>query len=119
MISSPLRYPGGKAKLYPYFVELIKTNKLIGSEYCEPYAGGAGLAIRLLVGGFVQKVSINDIDSSIYAFWVSVLFDTKRFCALIDKTPISIDEWYLQNEIWEDNDLGNPLGTRLLCVLPE
>jgi DNA adenine methylase len=110
MISSPLRYPGGKAKLYPYFVDLIRKNQLAGSEYCEPYAGGAGLAIRLLSNGFVKKVSINDIDASIYAFWISVLFDTRKFCALIDKISITIDEWYKQSEIWEDGDLGNPLS---------
>ena len=110
MVASPLRYPGGKAKLYPYFVELIKLNKLMGAEYCEPYAGGAGLAIRLLTNGFVDRIAINDIDSSIYAFWASVVFETKRFCALISKTPVTIDEWYRQREIWEDGDLGNSLA---------
>lgn len=109
MLTSPLRYPGGKAKLYPYFAELIKTNRLIGSKYCEPYAGGAGLAIRLLTSGFVEKIAINDIDCSIYAFWISVLQNTTRFCSLIERTPITIDEWYRQRDLWEDGDLDNPL----------
>lgn len=109
MLISPLRYPGGKAKLYPFFAELIKRNKLIGSEYCEPYAGGAGLAIRLLANGFVEKISINDIDQSIYAFWISALQNTEKFCTLIDKTPITIDEWYRQRDVWEGGDLGRPL----------
>jgi len=78
-LASPLRYPGGKAKLFPFFVELIRCNKLYGAEYCEPYSGGAGLAIKLLTNGFVDKISINDIDKSIYAFWISALFDTERF----------------------------------------
>jgi DNA adenine methylase len=82
-LASPLRYPGGKAKLFPFFVELIRCNKLYGAEYCEPYSGGAGLAIKLLTNGFVDKISINDIDKSIYAFWISALFDTERFCRLI------------------------------------
>src|SRR5690349_17651291 len=104
MITSPLRYPGGKAKLYPFFAELIKINELAGCKYCEPYAGGAGLAIRLLTNGFVKEIAINDIDISIYAFWLSVLFDTKKFCNLLERTPITIDEWYRQSEIWEDAD---------------
>ena len=27
MISSPLRYPGGKTKLYPFFAQLIKKKQ--------------------------------------------------------------------------------------------
>ena len=110
MINSPLRYPGGKAKLYPFFVELIKKNSLFDAEYCEPYAGGAGLAIRLLTSGFVEKISINDIDDSIYSFWLSVLYNTDKFCALINKTPITIEEWYRQKEIWEECDLEDTLS---------
>lgn len=109
MITSPLRYPGGKAKLFPYFVELIRKNRLFGAEYCEPYAGGAGLAIQLLIHGFVDQVSINDIDQSICAFWVSVLFDTERFCRLIQKTPIDIEQWHRQQETWEASDFENKL----------
>lgn len=109
MIASPLRYPGGKAKLFPYFAELIRTNRLFGAEYCEPYAGGAGLAIKLLTNGFVDRVSINDIDQSIYAFWVSMLFDTDRFCRLIEKTPVNIEQWHRQQEIWEASDFDNKL----------
>lgn len=110
MISSPLRYPGGKAKLFPFFVELIRRNKLFGRDYCEPYAGGAGLAIKLLTGGFVDKVSINDIDASIYSFWMSALYDTEQFCRLIAKTPITIDQWYRQQEVWQNGDLDNKLA---------
>ncbi|WP_051389672.1 DNA adenine methylase [Bradyrhizobium sp. Ec3.3] len=110
MISSPLRYPGGKAKLFPFFIELIRENKLFSRDYCEPYAGGAGLALRLLTTGYVDRISINDIDPSIYAFWRSALFDTEKFCRLIAKTPISIDQWYRQQEVWQNGDLDNKLA---------
>jgi DNA adenine methylase len=109
MIVSPLRYPGGKAKLFAYFAELIRTNKLFGAEYCEPYAGGAGLAIKLLTHGFVDRAWINDIDQSIYAFWVSALFNTEKFCRLLQNTPIDIDQWHHQQEIWEQSDFDNKL----------
>jgi DNA adenine methylase len=109
MITSPLRYPGGKAKLFPFFAELIRQNNLYGASYCEPYAGGAGLAIKLLTSGFVDKISINDIDKSIYSFWMSALFDTDKFCRLIEKTPIDIDQWYHQQKIWQKGDVKNML----------
>src|SRR5690242_20094916 len=100
MLYSPLRYPGGKAKLFPYFAGLVSANSLFGVEYCEAYAGGAGLAIQLLSNGYVERVAINDIDRSIYAFWISALRDTDRFCKLIDRTPITISEWHKQKKIW-------------------
>lgn len=100
----------GKSKLYPFFAELIKKNELFGSEYCEPYAGGAGLALRLLSMGYVERISINDIDRSIYAFWVSVLQDTGRFCALIEKTPVDVNEWHRQKAIWTTGDARNVLA---------
>lgn len=109
MITSPLRYPGGKAKLYPYFAELIAKNSLFNSKYCEPYAGGAGLAIRLLTNGFVENISINDIDKSIYSFWISALQNTDKFCKLIEKTPITIPEWHKQKAIWKKCDIKKPL----------
>jgi DNA adenine methylase len=110
MVVSPLRYPGGKAKLFPFFSDLIKLNGLFGSKYCEAYAGGAGLALRLLSMGFVESIAINDIDQSIYSFWCAALYDTDRFCRLIDKTPVDIDQWYRQREIWEDGDVDNILA---------
>jgi DNA adenine methylase len=110
MISSPLRYPGGKAKLFPFFAELIKENSLFGSEYCEPYTGGAGLAIQLLTQGFVDRVAINDIDVSIYSFWKSALYKTDEFCDLIERTPISVEEWHTQKAVWVQGDVDNYLA---------
>ena len=110
MISSPLRYPGGKAKLFPFFAELIKKNGLFGSEYCEPYAGGAGLAIQLLIRGFVDRVSINDIDGSICAFWQSALYETDKFCELVETTPVTVEEWHRQKGIWNYGDAKNGLA---------
>jgi DNA adenine methylase len=105
MVISPLRYPGGKSKLYPFFVALIKENAMCDVQYFEPYAGGAGLAIKLLINGFVEKISINDIDESIYAFWRAALYAADDFCDLIENTPLTIDEWHRQKSIWNLGDL--------------
>lgn len=110
MITSPLRYPGGKAKLFPFMSSVLRSNELLGCDYCEPYAGGAGLAIRLLVSGMVRSISINDVDPSIFAFWKSVLLETDRFCSLINSTPLDIQEWYRQRSIWSAADTSNSLA---------
>ena len=80
LVSSPLRYPGGKTKLFPFFADLISVNGLFGCEYREPFAGGAGLALNLLAGGFVSHVHLNDIDPGIFAFWKVATSETEALC---------------------------------------
>jgi DNA adenine methylase len=96
---SPLRYPGGKGKMSSYFKKVFKENSLTGGTYVEPYTGGGGVALSLLMEGHASKIIINDIDRSIYAFWYSVLNKTKQFCDLMEKTPITIEEWSRQKDI--------------------
>lgn len=96
---SPLRYPGGKGQLYNFVLTILESNDLIGCDYIEPYAGGAGVAIRLLIENKVKTISINDYDRSIYAFWHSVLYETENLIGLISRTEINIDNWYIQKSI--------------------
>lgn len=98
---SPLRYPGGKSKVLDFIIKLIEENDCVGTEYVEPYAGGAGVALGLLVGGYVSKIHINDIDVGIYNFWKSILEDTENFIQLIEESPITIAEWNKQKEIYK------------------
>lgn len=93
---SPLRYPGGKSQLAPYVIELLRENDLFGAVYAEPFAGGAGIAWKLLFDSYASEVWINDIDPSIHAFWYSVLHFTDDLCELIATTEISIEEWKRQ-----------------------
>ena len=109
MLVSPLRYPGGKAKLFGFFASLINHNRITDCHYCEAYAGGAGLALKLLSSGLVERVSLNDIDVAIWAFWKSALEHNAELCALIDNATLSIEEWYRQREIWRAKDIADPL----------
>lgn len=76
---TPLRYPGGKQKLTPFVLELLKANDLEGGHYVEPYAGGAGVAMELLVDGHVGHVHLNDSSHHVYSFWRSILDHTDNF----------------------------------------
>lgn len=98
---SPLRYPGGKTKLYPLVKKIIEVNKL-GGTYIEPFAGGAGLAIKLLMNGDVKKIVINDSDPAIYAFWYCVKEHANELCDFIDRVPLTIEEWNKQREIYQN-----------------
>lgn len=98
MFYSPLRYPGGKNKLSAFIAKICVDNNIKG-HYVEPYSGGASVALFLLMEGFVSKITINDRDRSIYAFWHSVLNKTSLLCELIENAELSITEWRRQKEI--------------------
>ena len=91
--NSPLRYPGGKSQFYNQVVNILEENKIQHATYIEPFAGGAGVAIRLLLDGMVDSIVINDIDVAIYAFWHTVVFENKWLIEKIKNTQITIDEW--------------------------
>jgi DNA adenine methylase len=100
---TPLRYPGGKGKLAAFVKELMKRNGLLDGEYVEPYAGGAAIALELLLQEYVSHVHINDISRPIYAFWKSALDDTERLVRLIRDTPLTVQAWDRQKRV-----IGNP-----------
>lgn len=96
---SPLRYPGGKARLSPYIKLLLTKNHLHDAHYVEPYAGGASVALSLLLSEHIEHAHINDIDPGIHAFWHSVLFRTDDLCERVTKTPLTIPEWRRQRAV--------------------
>lgn len=102
---SPLRYPGGKGKLFEFVKNLIEENGLEGQSYCEPYAGGASIPLGLLIEDYVSTIYINDIDKGIYCFWSSILRHTDEFLRKMWDTPLNIDEWrrqvYIQKNMKE------------------
>ncbi|MBF0406433.1 MAG: DNA adenine methylase [Candidatus Riflebacteria bacterium] len=97
--SSPLRYPGGKGKWANFMRLLFEENSIIGGDYIEPFAGGAAVALHLLYSGYANRIFLNDINKSIYAFWYSTLHSNDKLCSLISDTKITIDEWYKQKSI--------------------
>lgn len=98
---SPLRYPGGKAVLVPLLSAIIRANRIGDGVYVEPYAGGAGAALGLLLNEHVRKIVINDFDYRIYCFWWSILSRTNHFLDLLHEKRISIAEWRRQREIYD------------------
>lgn len=100
--SSPLRYPGGKEDLSQTVEHIIVNNQITGIDYAEPFAGGAGLALHLLFGGYVTHIYINDLNAAIYAFWNSVLNNTDEICKKIHDVSITVDEWAKQQQVLEN-----------------
>lgn len=95
---SPLRYPGGKNRLSPFITKICIENN-IKKHYIEPYCGGSAVGLFLLINGYIERITLNDKDVSIYAFWHSVLNNSEELCELIKNCDITISEWKKQKEI--------------------
>jgi DNA adenine methylase len=67
--------------------------------YIEPFAGGAGAALRLLYSGKVNRIVLNDFDEFVYKFWMAALYDTERLIKKIKDTLVDIEEWKRQRKV--------------------
>ena len=111
-VHSPLRYPGGKARLGPWIAWTMRENGLLGGTFSEVYAGGAGAAIYLLTNDYVSRIELNDLDPAIAAFWRSAVRRSRDFIERIGTVDVTLDERERQLEIlarpdrFSDFDLG-------------
>lgn len=79
-------------------------NDLVGTSYAEPYAGGCGLALRLLFEGYAEKIYINDFDYSIYSFWKAVTERPNELCDWIEDVDITMANWHYFKEVQFNSD---------------
>lgn len=100
---TPFRYPGGKAFL---FDELKSRIEARGGKaprcYAEPYAGGAGAAVRLLATEVVDQIFLNDYDWRVFCAWEAMLEDTRRFTDLIKTVSLNVETWHKMRAIVTD-----------------
>ena len=97
---SPLRYPGGKSKIAPLIRLIMEKADESRDIYIEPFAGGAGVALSLLIEGTVDQIVINDYDKAVYSFWRALKESPQELIRLIERTPLTIEEWKHQKSIY-------------------
>ena len=68
--------------------------------YIEPFAGGAGVALSLLLENKIDRIVINDYDKAIYSFWKAIKENTYELIKLIESTPVNVEEWKSQRGIY-------------------
>lgn len=107
--NTPLRYPGGKGKLTDFIKLVFEQNNLLDGQYVEPYAGGAGIAMSLLVHNYASRIHLNDLNSAVYAFWRTVVDQPEELCKAIRDAKITMKEWHRQKAIYNDPKNHTPL----------
>lgn len=96
--------------MLPLVASLLRGNRLIRPDYAEPYAGGCGLALGLLYGGYVNHVHLNDIDPGIWSFWHAVLEKCDELVELVENVPVTVKEWHRQKRIASAGDADDPVS---------
>ncbi len=91
---SPLRYPGGKGLLFNFVSQVLSDSMVNCSAYVEPFAGGAGVALRLLYHEKAKSIVIGDADPAIAAFWRAVVNHNEDFIDLLYMSQVTLDEWH-------------------------
>jgi DNA adenine methylase len=71
ILSTPLRYPGGKSKvvkdLYEYMPEMSQYD-----EWREPFLGGGSMSIEITKKFPDMKIWVNDLYPALFNFWTMV-----------------------------------------------
>ena len=102
VMCTPLRYPGGKQKIAPFITEILESNNLYDCNYIEPYAGGAGVAVNLLLNKKVKNIHLNDKCIPVYSFWKTLIEKPEWLCKKILLSPLTVEEWRKQQNIFKD-----------------
>lgn len=100
---SPLRYPGGKGRLASFVGGLLAHQKPRPTVYVEPFAGGAGVGLRLLVDEYVDEIVINDLNPGVAAFWRAVFRSPEGLLERLMECNVTVAEWHRQRQIYLDS----------------
>lgn len=108
---SPLRYPGGKGRLSQFVASLLERQHPRPTRYVEPFAGGAGVGLRLLVDEYVDEIVINDLNPGVAAFWRAVFQRPDELLRRLKSCDVTVAEWEKQRAVYlaapsDDVDLG-------------
>lgn len=90
---SPLRYPGAKRQLIPFFRDLLLAQRFRVRTFVEPFAGGASVALHVAANDLADAVVIAEADPMLYAFWNVAAHHTRWLVDAMMNTPVTLDQW--------------------------
>lgn len=92
---SPLRYPGGKARMAGYLADMFadQVSCLDIEVWIEPFAGGAGAGLALLDADAVGEVWLTERNPAIAALWRTALADPAGLASRVEVTRPDLAMW--------------------------
>lgn len=93
---SPLRYPGGKARMSTYLGDLFTHQSgLMDIEvWVEPFAGGLGAGLHLLHKEVVSEVWFCEKNPALAAMWNELIRDPLDFADRVSRLAPSLNLYY-------------------------
>lgn len=81
------------------------------TRYVEPFAGGAGVALRLLFDEYVDEIVLNDLNPGIAAFWRCLFSEPDALLDRLAACEPTVEQWRQQHAVYkavaeDDADLG-------------
>lgn len=109
---SPLRYPGGKARMSTFLADtFIRQSGPMDIEvWVEPFAGGAGAGLTLLDQGVVSELWLTESNPALAALWRVIASDGHRFADLVAHTVPDLSVWGNARELIAANAAGEDVN---------
>lgn len=97
---SPLRYPGGKARMAPFLGDMFaeQVSILDVEVWIEPFAGGAGASLALLQADAVGEAWLTEKNPAIAALWRTILTENAHLAARVESTIPDMGLWEVSRE---------------------
>ncbi|MEN4461017.1 hypothetical protein ABFV47_27520 [Mycolicibacterium fortuitum] len=98
---SPLRYPGGKARMTSALAEIFQSQfGLLDVEvWAEPFAGGAGAGLHLLDQGVVDEFWLTERNPALAALWRTIAGNSDELAALVRAIQPDMSMWHRAREM--------------------
>lgn len=108
---SPLRYPGGKARMADALAEVFLSQfGLLDVEvWVEPFAGGAGAGLHLLQRGVVDEVWLTEKNPALAAFWRTATTQSDELAARVLASEPDMTTWHAARELMAAHESGTTI----------
>ena len=87
----------------------MEANGLLGRPYAEPFAGGAGLAVKLLLCEDVPRIVLNDADRAVYCLWWAVVRRPEDLCGFVEDVVLDLATWRHHRDVYVHAGEAEPL----------
>ena len=105
---TPLRYPGGKRRLFGVVARLLEENGLNHGSNTLSHTPAALQSVCLCSLKNTRRLChLNDLSRPIFAFWYSVLHSTDELCERVERAAVTMEEWHRQRAVLESSEAAD------------